>query len=64
MAFRKKIYPGIDDLHLGSREEAERWMVTLATVLDQRRPIDLLSTPAGTVLVEEFLDRLDYGVYA
>jgi putative toxin-antitoxin system antitoxin component (TIGR02293 family) len=49
---------------LGSREEAERWMVTPATGLDQRRPIDLLSTPTGTALVEEFLDRLDHGVYA
>jgi uncharacterized protein (DUF2384 family) len=32
--------------------------------LNQRRPIDLLATTAGVELVEEFLERLEYGVYA
>ena len=32
--------------------------------LDQRRPIDLLATSAGTQIVEDFLQRLEYGVYA
>jgi len=32
--------------------------------LDQRCPIDLLTTPAGTEIVEEFLERLEHGVYA
>jgi putative toxin-antitoxin system antitoxin component (TIGR02293 family) len=32
--------------------------------LDQRRPIDLLATPAGAKIVEDFLDRLEFGVYA
>ena len=32
--------------------------------LDQRRPIDLLATPAGAKLVEDFLSRVEYGVYA
>jgi putative toxin-antitoxin system antitoxin component (TIGR02293 family) len=32
--------------------------------LDQRRPIDLLTTPAGAELVETFLERLEYGVYS
>jgi len=31
--------------------------------LNQRRPIDLLATPAGVEMVETFLERLDYGVY-
>jgi putative toxin-antitoxin system antitoxin component (TIGR02293 family) len=48
----------------GSRAAAEQWLVEPATGLDQRRPIDLLSTPAGLELIEDFLGRLEYGVYA
>lgn len=47
----------------GSQEEAEQWLERPAMGLNQRRPIDLLATPAGTELVEEFLGRLGYGVY-
>jgi putative toxin-antitoxin system antitoxin component (TIGR02293 family) len=52
------------DAVLGSQAEAERWLERPAIGLDQRRPIDLLSTPAGVKLVEDFLGRLEYGVYA
>ena len=31
--------------------------------LDQRRPIDLMTTPAGLELVEDYLGRIEYGVY-
>ncbi len=31
--------------------------------LEQRKPIDMLSTPAGFELVEEHLTRVEYGVY-
>jgi putative toxin-antitoxin system antitoxin component (TIGR02293 family) len=48
---------------LGSREEAEQWLERPAIGLDQRRPIDLLATPAGVEIVEDFLQRLEYGVY-
>jgi putative toxin-antitoxin system antitoxin component (TIGR02293 family) len=48
----------------GSRTAAEQWLAEPATGLDQRRPIDLLSTPAGLELVEDFLGRIEYGVYA
>ncbi|QRG06858.1 DUF2384 domain-containing protein [Xanthobacter dioxanivorans] len=48
----------------GSQEEAEQWLERPAIGLDQRRPIDLLSTPAGIELVEDYLVRLEYGVYA
>jgi putative toxin-antitoxin system antitoxin component (TIGR02293 family) len=48
----------------GSKEEAEQWLEQPAIGLDQRRPINLLATPAGTRLVEDFLVRLEYGVYA
>jgi putative toxin-antitoxin system antitoxin component (TIGR02293 family) len=47
----------------GSRREAEAWLEERALGLDGNRPIDLLSTPAGTELVETFLDRLAHGVY-
>lgn len=47
----------------GSQEEAEQWLERPAIGLDQRRPIDLLATPAGVRLVEDFLGRLKYGVY-
>jgi putative toxin-antitoxin system antitoxin component (TIGR02293 family) len=49
---------------LGSQEEAERWLQKPAMALDGRRPIDLLSTPAGVELVDDHLVRLEYGVYA
>ncbi len=48
----------------GSQVEAEQWLERPAVGLDQRRPIDLLGTPAGVELVEDHLDRLEYGVYA
>lgn len=49
---------------LGSQAEAEQWLERTAIGLDQRRPIDLLATPAGVELVEDYLERLEYGVYA
>lgn len=48
---------------LGSSDAAEDWLTTPAMALDGRRPIELLSSPAGTDLVEAHLTRLDYGVY-
>ena len=48
----------------GSQAEAEQWLERPAIGLDQRRPIDLLGTPAGVELVEDHLDRREYGVYA
>ena len=48
----------------GSQEEAEQWLERPAIGLDQRRPIDLVATPAGVELVEQYLTRLAYGVYA
>ncbi|MER9972612.1 antitoxin Xre/MbcA/ParS toxin-binding domain-containing protein [Mesorhizobium sp. M0085] len=48
----------------GSQAEAEQWLERPAIGLDQRRPIDLLATPVGIELVEDYLERLEYGVYA
>jgi len=47
----------------GTQEEAEAFFDRPAIGLDQHRPIELLSTPAGTELVETHLERLKYGVY-
>jgi putative toxin-antitoxin system antitoxin component (TIGR02293 family) len=47
----------------GSQDEAEAWLENPAIALEQRKPIDLLSTPAGTETVEQLLTRLEYGVY-
>lgn len=48
---------------LGSKEEAERWMSRSAIGLDNRRPIDLLASSAGAEAVEDYLIRMEYGVY-
>jgi putative toxin-antitoxin system antitoxin component (TIGR02293 family) len=47
----------------GSQDEAERWLDSPVMALDQQRPIDLLATPVGTELVEQLLERMEYGVY-
>ena len=47
----------------GSQQEAEQWLERPAMGLDRRRPIDLLATPAGVKLVEDFLGQMEYGVY-
>ena len=48
---------------LGDRKDAEKWMVTPAMGLEGRKPIDLITTQVGYELVDNFLTRLDYGVY-
>ena len=48
---------------LGSQEEAEQWLKRPAIGLDRQRPVDLLTTPAGVKLVEDYLGRLEYDVY-
>jgi putative toxin-antitoxin system antitoxin component (TIGR02293 family) len=47
----------------GSKAEAEAWLNAPAIGLDQRRPIDLLSTAVGVEAVEDYLTRIEYGVY-
>src|SRR5271163_862957 len=41
---------------LGSQDEAELWLKSPAIGLDRKRPIDLLTTPAGVKLVEDYLE--------
>lgn len=47
----------------GSQSEAEQWLVRPAMGLDQRSPIELLASPAGAEVVEDFLTRIEYGAY-
>jgi len=47
----------------GSQADAEEWLDRPAMALEQRKPIDLLSTPTGVEAVENHLTRLEYGVY-
>ena len=47
----------------GSREEALDWLRRPSLALDDRRPVDLLRTPAGAEAVGDHLTRLEYGVY-
>lgn len=49
---------------MGSEEAAEAWMNQPAIGLSNRKPVDLLATSAGVEAVEEYLTRLEYGVYA
>jgi len=48
---------------MGGQPAAERWLESEVMALDGKRPIDLLTTPAGVKLVEEFLVRVEYGVF-
>ncbi|PXX99352.1 type II RES/Xre toxin-antitoxin system antitoxin [Halomonas sp. LBP4] len=48
---------------LGDPKEAQRWMNTPAMGLEGRKPIDLITTQVGYELVDDFLTRMDYGVY-
>jgi putative toxin-antitoxin system antitoxin component (TIGR02293 family) len=47
----------------GSQQKAEQWLGEPAKGLNGHRPVELLATQTGTELVEQFLERLDYGVY-
>jgi putative toxin-antitoxin system antitoxin component (TIGR02293 family) len=48
---------------LGSHQRAVDWMMTPAMALENRRPIDLLTTPVGAQLVDDVIERMRYGVY-
>lgn len=47
----------------GSEELAAAWMTRPAIGLEHRRPADLLVTYPGTELVEQYLTRIEFGVY-
>jgi putative toxin-antitoxin system antitoxin component (TIGR02293 family) len=47
----------------GSKKKAEDWLSHPAIGLDQRKPIDLLATHVGIEAVENYLSRIEFGVY-
>jgi len=47
----------------GSKAEAQAWLHRPAMALDQRKPLDLLSTPADVKALEDHLIRIEHGVY-
>ncbi|WP_417244543.1 antitoxin Xre/MbcA/ParS toxin-binding domain-containing protein [Celeribacter sp.] len=48
---------------LGSKEEAELWMGQPAFGLENRKPIDLLASAPGAEVVQDYLTRIEYGIY-
>jgi len=48
----------------GSQAEAENWLNRPAIGLDQRKPIDLIRTHPGARLVDDYLTRIEHGVYS
>jgi len=46
-----------------SRARAVDWMLEPAMALENRRPIDLLTTPVGAQLVDDVIERMRHGVY-
>lgn len=49
---------------LGDRQQALNWMTAPAMGLEGKTPLDLLTTQMGFELVEDFLTRMEYGVYS
>ena len=49
---------------LGTQEDAKEWLSTPQIDLGDRIPLELLTTSAGASLVEEVLNRMEYGVLA
>lgn len=47
----------------GTAAAAQSWLIQPALGLDGQRPIDLLESESGAVVVADFLVRLDYNVY-
>ncbi len=47
----------------GSKDEAELWLERPAPALGDEKPIELLRTPPGVHLVQQYLTRIEYGVY-
>jgi putative toxin-antitoxin system antitoxin component (TIGR02293 family) len=49
---------------LGTPQDAKEWLSTPQIDLGDRVPLDLLTTSAGASLVEEVLNRMEYGILA
>lgn len=49
---------------LGSAENGRNWLGRPNRALDGRKPLELLATDAGSVLVEDVLVRIEHGILA
>lgn len=49
---------------LGTSQDAKEWLNTPQIDIGDRVPLDLLTTSAGASLVEEVLNRMEYGILA
>ena len=49
---------------MGSEAAAEAWMNEPCIGLDNEKPIDLVTTPAGAAAVKTYLNQIEHGVYA
>ncbi len=49
---------------LGTPQDAKEWLSTSQIDIGDRVPLDLLTTSAGASLVEEVLNRMEYGILA
>lgn len=47
----------------GSQKAAEDWLGTPSKYLEGGVPLELIDNPAGFQAVEEYLERIEYGVY-
>jgi putative toxin-antitoxin system antitoxin component (TIGR02293 family) len=48
---------------MGGKQQAEDWLQRKAIALEQRRPIDLMTTDIGAQTVQTLLEQIDSGVY-
>lgn len=58
-----RIFRSLDAITGGDEGVARAWLTKPAIGLSNCKPIDLLQTTAGAEAVEEYLTRLEYGVY-
>ena len=49
---------------IGSESAAEAWMNEPCIGLDNEKPIDFVTTPAGAGAVKTYLTQIEHGVYA
>jgi putative toxin-antitoxin system antitoxin component (TIGR02293 family) len=48
---------------MGDRVAAECWMTRVLAALGHESPSELMTTPVGDAMVEDYLGRLEYAVY-
>ncbi|WP_249978046.1 type II RES/Xre toxin-antitoxin system antitoxin [Vreelandella olivaria] len=59
-----EVYTRTVDLFEGDLEQARQWLMKPVRGLGGRRPIEMVSTSAGTEAVFDLIGRLEHGVFA